>query len=779
MASTIQIVPKFSFPYVETYVNDYTEVVDTGLEQTTNEPVVRYVFPFISSKGIDNVFIRKRTRKEIVNTYGDSAYSKYGQPLMQALNVSENSNTEIFCMRVMPESATYANSRIMIKCSPSDPLSDTILSAVDNVVAANLTSISNLVGKFEIMFSAMYAPEANTEPSLFDDSSYYSEPTFIDDGGSTLQGMITGSDDHFGYESTAYEAPLMTVYSAGRGDYGNLYRFRITPETTYQKEYGIKFYNFETLSTENGLKKIANYVGCAATSSRYNNATLINDIIDDYPIGSYPIKYYIDERVTEEVYNRYIDWCNACVAALIEARSAIKENYNNTVDADNSGEHGRNADVVLAADPSILTNTYEKAFVAGYNLIVKKIAEMEKNLTINLDEFDIFFGNNIAGVDSNIKIIKSFNNAQSAGVTGINDNSDYDVDAIDINVIDGNTLFYGSNGTFTYDYTDSTFLNDLEDCYTKAFNGTYDKRILSAQRTPVVALFDANYPDAVKSAMVQLALTRNDGLVYLDSGILPNLSYSTLNELTQKYSDMITNLTNQFESLTGSNIISKNIQHYYIKEPTSKKRVPVTITYFLSKQYASHVIDYGTHIPFVKSYARLSGHIRDSLYPTIDNYEYNFKELLAENRFNYFETIGDNIFQRACQNTDQTKVTDLLEENNVATLYELKRAIEEDINDRLYNFADADVRSTFKDYEDAKFATWKNNKVQDFSIEFRMNEWEAERSILHCYLDVTFRGLMKRAILEIDINKRDNSALAASTATGLNLDSNGIIDDTV
>ena len=490
MASTIQIVPKFSFPYVETYVNDYTEVVDTGLEQTTNEPVVRYVFPFISSKGIDNVFIRKRTRKEIVNTYGDSAYSKYGQPLMQALNVSENSNTEIFCMRVMPESATYANSRIMINCSPSNPLSNTILSAVHSAVNANSTDISNLVGKFEIMFSDMHAPEANTEPSLFDDSSYYSEPTFIDDGESTLQGMITGSDDYFGYEDTAYEAPLMTVYSVGRGDYGNLYRFRITPETTYQKEYGIKFYNFETLSTENGLKKIANYVGCAATSSRYNNATLINDIIDDYPIGSYPIKYYIDESVTEEVYNRYIDWCNSCVAALIEARLDIKLAYNQAAAADESGAHGRRAvsgvggaDAVLAADPSTLTNTYEKALVAGYNLIVKKIAEMEKNLTINLDEFDIFFGNNIPGVDSNIKIIKSFNNAQSAGIAGINGNSDYDIGAIDINVPDGNTLFYGSNGTFTYNYSDSTFLNELENCYTKAFNGTYDKRILSAQRS--------------------------------------------------------------------------------------------------------------------------------------------------------------------------------------------------------------------------------------------------------------------------------------------------------
>ena len=45
-----------------------------------------------------------------------------------------------------------------------------------------------------------------------------------------------------------------------------------------------------------------------------------------------------------------------------------------------------------------------------------------------------------------------------------------------------------------------------------------------------------------------------------------------------------------------------------------------------------------------------------------------------------------------------------------------------------------------------------------------MNEWEADRSILHCYLSVTFRGLMKRAILEIDINKRDNSAVTSSVS---------------
>ena len=58
MAQIAQIVPKFSFPYVETVINDYTQVNSTTDVARTN-PIVTYVFPFISSKGIDNVFIRK------------------------------------------------------------------------------------------------------------------------------------------------------------------------------------------------------------------------------------------------------------------------------------------------------------------------------------------------------------------------------------------------------------------------------------------------------------------------------------------------------------------------------------------------------------------------------------------------------------------------------------------------------------------------------------------------------------------------------------------------
>ena len=55
MAQANQIVPKFSFPHVETYMNDYTQVTDE--KGTPNSPAVTQIYAVTSSKGIDNVWI--------------------------------------------------------------------------------------------------------------------------------------------------------------------------------------------------------------------------------------------------------------------------------------------------------------------------------------------------------------------------------------------------------------------------------------------------------------------------------------------------------------------------------------------------------------------------------------------------------------------------------------------------------------------------------------------------------------------------------------------------
>jgi hypothetical protein len=132
----------------------------------------------------------------------------------------------------------------------------------------------------------------------------------------------------------------------------------------------------------------------------------------------------------------------------------------------------------------------------------------------------------------------------------------------------------------------------------------------------------------------------------------------------------------------------------------------------------------------------------------------DLKDKLYTNRFNYFEAIDENLFQRSCQNTAQTANSDLLEESNMRVLIYLKSNLERDCIDDLYNFSSLEDRNRFTRLAMAKYSPMVGVSLESLNIYFDQNEWELERSILHCYVSVTFRGIHKRTIVEIDVNKR-------------------------
>lgn len=693
MAQSIQIVPKHSFPYVETVVNDYTVVADISTTDVSEDATVRYIYPFISSKGIDNRFIRKRTRADIVSAYGETNWKKYGQPLMQALEVAKATNTEIWCMRVMPDDAAYAHN---------------IISAYYKADTANdVATASNR--KFRIKYV-----QKNTTDPVTTVNDLFEKAAALD--GAPVDGVYVDGE---GYTQIP---GVITIYSTGRGKYGNNYRVRINQDLYYEKDYGIKYYNFEVISAESGLNKEATYVGSMVTSSKYNQATLINDILDDVDEGLVPVYIKVDEAGIEDIYNAYVDWATA-LAVDLEAELA------NIVGDTESDKEAR----------------------AKITALINEATNIP-----DIDQFDAIFGRKVASLTTNSLI--EFPVALTADVTLAEgeDEESYVFNAkytesniVSWDSVTGAKLSTGNDGSFETPVEGKTVESVVEDCYNKAFSGVYDKRILTPKRIKARALWDANYPMSVKQTMADLALLRNDAICYLDCGIMSSFGTTELDNLITDY------------SVFDDYKISKNVHHYFIKEPTTKKRIPVTITYFLARQYADHILNYGSHVPFVKSYAQLSGHIKDSLSPSVEDFELELKETLTENKFNFFETIDDNVYQRATQNTAQVTTSDLLEENNVATLYEMKRIVEADITDRLYDFSNAETRQRFRNYEKAKFADWSGREVQSFDIDFRMTPWEAERSILHAYIDVTFRGLQKRAILEIDVNKRETTETEA------------------
>ena len=71
----------------------------------------------------------------------------------------------------------------------------------------------------------------------------------------------------------------------------------------------------------------------------------------------------------------------------------------------------------------------------------------------------------------------------------------------------------------------------------------------------------------------------------------------------------------------------------------------------------------------------------------------------------------------------------------------------------LYAWNEPEIRRAYTDTQMQIYKPWIGTKVQDLNIRFDANEWEQDRMIMHCYCEVAFRDIVKRIILEININR--------------------------
>ena len=638
MASSVQIVPKYQHPHVETYVYDntfYTE--DSSVEVDDS---IKLIAVFSSGKGIDNKFVKKTNLKSFTDTFGKSNPKKYGQPLMMPIAALNTGVASVWCMRVMPTDAAYANS---------------VLSAY---YKADVDSK---------MFTVKYKAKS------FTDGEAIHNRDDIEVKGNTVE----SPDTLDGWT----HLPIASIIAMGGGEYGQNYRWRITNNTEYERDYDKKFYTFEILSTENGLSRIATYVGTLVTPTDLQDTVQITDVIADEDMGSYPANIIVYEENVDALYNAYVDFLN-------------------------------------------------------------QVAEAEPDTEIDIptvNEFDPFFGLALNSTDA----LQFFTVQGSDGD---------DPEAIDLDIATGINFLGGTEGSFS-EADPEAAEEALVQAYKDAFGGVTDKLILAPRRIACDFLLDANYPYEVKLALAELAHARNDCMLFLDCGIQPSFSSPTLGQMELDYASGIFHTEDN-----DIPMVSLNPQHYEVRDIHTGRKTTVTMTYFIAQNLPTHFAENGSHIPFVKSYAELTDFVPNSLAPSVEMFESDLKEELYTHRFNYWESIGESQFQRACQCTAQVGNSDLLEENNVHTLFALKRQLEYDCWINTYNFTSADERARFQQIEEAKFESWKGSRLDTLSIRFDATAWEAERSIVHCYVEVQFRNLHKRTIIEIDINRRNFTA---------------------
>lgn len=736
MPQTVQIVPRYSFPYVETVVNNNTVQTDDDLGNVTSEPINRYLVVFASSKGIDNKIVEIDSLSQLNKTFGYSNFKKYGQAFMNAEALVSQQNVIINAMRIMAEDALASNS-ILIAHVKVDEASKKffIKYTVDSVTAKELSDAGMEYTKENIIAYI---------------SKKYKESTDI--------------SSNTGY---TLNVPVVAFISNGRGVYGNNYRWRISPNVNYEKNFGFKLYTFECLNVENGTVVDASYVGSIATTTKTNNASFINDVIEDADSDLIPMDIHVFEDNVESVYDKYSDlWKSATETADFtfadnevtelptldcfdmffgNGIAKMKERVTKVLPFIQFVQEL--TDDMTNEAPTLTITIYQAADGTYYDADglyydADGVADSSKNISTDVLATQIADGTLTQGT----KEITNPNYQEY-------DSDLYESDdtIVVIEDITGNELTNGTDGAFGSDDSDAVKAA-MNQTYINAFSGKYDKTILSPRRVASEALFDFNAPMDVKVAFAKLALFRNDCILYLDANEMDTLAEEDIITTNEKFK-AIDELAETFEVL-NSYEISYNLHDYKVKENSTGKRVTVTITYFLASIHPTHRRNFGYWIPMVNEYATLSGHVKDSLKPSIETHENELKEMLYQYRFNYFETVGPNTFVRSTQSTSVDEVSDLMEENNVNTLMELKRNVEADARSNHYKFTNASERQDFQNFIMEKYRYMIGTQLYSLSVKYDMNEFEFNRQIVHLYLAVKFRKLSKQTIVEIDVNKQ-------------------------
>lgn len=377
--------------------------------------------------------------------------------------------------------------------------------------------------------------------------------------------------------------------------------------------------------------------------------------------------------------------------------------------------------------------SYDEGFKALYDAY----KTVNPDCTLTCAEFDPFFG-----LDKNTR----------TALPNLDIKSDADADpaaagetAISVSSTTGVALLGGSDGSLAADADPTERQAALNNLYLSAYNGTLDPQIKSKNRFPTTFIMDANFTKDVKLAIANLAIKRGDCMAMLDCG-----TGITTKASVKAYVD------ENFGSSVNNRVVCIEPYCMKVRDPYTSKAVTVTSTYWLSSRYPVHIQEWnGKHRPLAgNTFGIIDGYIRDSVYPVFDeDLDSTIMDELAEAHINFAKYNANQVVVRAMQDTKQTKQTNLSEQNNVLILLDIKRDCERLCAAYEYDFSEPTDIARFNTDVEIIAARYRDAQVRSINAYFDKNNWESERNILHLYVEMVHKDLVKITIIEIDVNR--------------------------
>lgn len=247
----------------------------------------------------------------------------------------------------------------------------------------------------------------------------------------------------------------------------------------------------------------------------------------------------------------------------------------------------------------------------GYAAFIAKVAEITGFEEDYLKMHDLLNGN-------------TYSNVAIQEIVITDDSADFSYDY-------GLELQNGSDGT-AFEYGGTKYNAALLALY----DGTFTKNIYNTDVYKLDVVMDANFPFAVKNAIIKLLEFRKDAFFFADLGL----------EIYD-YDDVVAAVAN----LTASKFVAPYSTVYKVADPSNKKPIKVSMIYSLVDAVIAH-FSTGRHLPFAGKNITdiITGTVQfePCVIPGLDQ-----KALMEQVRVNYGIYINENTFMIETMNTNR------------------------------------------------------------------------------------------------------------------------------
>lgn len=188
--------------------------------------------------------------------------------------------------------------------------------------------------------------------------------------------------------------------------------------------------------------------------------------------------------------------------------------------------------------------------------------------------------------------------------------------------------------------------------------------------------------------------------------------------------------------------------------------IAYTYTKAIVDNIFSHMKTYSVNKPYTGKYTNIAPERYLSFFPDLDTTDWELRELMYKSGGNAWMVDVNGNLQRKSQRTlyREGDTSDLIQESNMRTLSQLVYILQNKIDTYLLEYNDDGVLKTLKDEVDNLFSNWVGNLVQALDITFERDiNPDDGGEIVVCYCKVTFRGLILRVPIIVNVQRRTDS----------------------